>query len=206
MLVIGLTGGIGSGKTTVSDIFKDAGVPIIDADVISRHLTEPGQPTHEAIKFHFGDTIINQQGEVDRKKLRDIVFTNPTERAWLENLIHPLVKKEIETAISHLHTPYCIVSIPLLVETGPYEMLDRVLVVDIDPDKAIERVASRDSTEKDKVKQIINAQASRENRLKAADDIIENNQDLDHLTNQVVALEKKYQDLANQNGFRKSKP
>src|SRR3990167_4504947 len=131
MLVIGLTGGIGSGKSTVADRFAEHGAPIIDTDIIAREVTEPNQPALEQIKSHFGAAIIATDGTLDRKKLRDYIFEHPHERLWLEKLLHPLILAQVKHLIQTTRSaPYCIVVIPLLAESKPFPFIHRILVVD----------------------------------------------------------------------------
>jgi len=194
MLVIGLTGGIGSGKSVVSTLFEQLNVPVIDADVIAKQLTEPNTSAFTKIHGHFGNNIL--QGKVlNRKKLRDIIFTEPKEREWLEKLLHPLIAQEIKNQVQRLTAPYCIVSIPLLLEVAPYEFIKRVLVVDADEETQIQRVMARDHVSHDAVRAIMTTQITRDERLSRADDVIDNNLDLPHLENQVLELHKKYLEI-----------
>jgi len=187
MLVVGLTGGIGSGKTTVSALFEKLGVPVIDADVIARKVTGPNTPAFFAITTHFGQSIL-RDGQLDRQKLRDIIFNDPKERQWLENILHPLIEKEMAEQLARLSVPYCILSIPLLLEVTPYSFIDRILVVDVEEEEQIKRVMQRDHVTREAVTQIMVTQLNRHERLIKAHDLIENK--ADHL-----ALEKKVLDL-----------
>lgn len=196
MLIIGLTGGIGAGKTTVSDMFKEHGVPIIDADVIAKELTKPNQPAFFDIVDHFEEEVLLENGSLNRPKIRAIIFANPHERLWLEQYLHPLIRKEITESIARLKTPYCIVVIPLLVEIDPYPFLNRILVVDADPAFQIERVKQRDNLNTESVEAIIKAQIDREQRLKIAHDIIYNNGNLKTLAKDVTTLHQFYIQLA----------
>lgn len=196
MLVIGLTGGIGSGKSTVADVFATLEVPIIDADKIARQLTETDQPAFQAIVRHFGSDILLSNGTLDRKKMRERVFNQPTEKAWLENLLHPLIRQVITKEIAKLSAPYCVVVIPLLFETGPYPFLSRILVVDISPDLQIERVRKRDQLTAEQVEKMLQSQVCREERLAGADEVIGNEGDLARLEREVEKMHRYYLGLA----------
>lgn len=196
MLVIGLTGGIGSGKSTVAKLFADHGVPIIDADVITRELTRPDQPAFLDIIDHFDEKILLENGTLDRAMLRKIIFIHPEERRWLEALLHPQVEKIIQQKIQKINAPYCIAVIPLLLEVEPYLFIDRILVVDSPEHMQIERVVSRDDTTKTHVEAIIKTQTIRDERIKKADDIIINDGVLADLIPQVEKLHQLYQSLA----------
>lgn len=197
MLIIGLTGGIGSGKSTVARLFADKGIPVIDADVIARHLTMPNEPALHAIVDHFGIPILQKDGSLNRTALRDIVFNNPAERQWLEQLLHPLIREKISQELasisaSGLCPPYCLVVIPLLLETGAYPFLDRILVVDAPESLQIERIIARDNTPSDNARAIITAQTTREERLKHANDVIINEGSLADLLPQIDKLHGQY--------------
>lgn len=181
MLVIGLTGGIGSGKSTVATLFANHGVPIIDADIVAREVTEPHEPALKHITTHFGDHLLLKDGQLDRTALRNIIFEQPNERIWLENLLHPIIRQRIEQQINRVAAPYCIVIIPLLFETGPYPFLNRILVIDAPENDQIERAASRDESAQSQIASILKTQATREERLKGADDIIINQGPLTNL-------------------------
>ncbi|MBE9515723.1 MAG: dephospho-CoA kinase [Proteobacteria bacterium] len=197
MLIVGLTGGIGSGKTAVADLFKQAGVQIIDADEIGRHLSQKGQAGYEAIIKEFGAGMIADGGELNREKLRDTVFKDNNKRKRLESLLHPLIRDEIAGKLKQLKTePYCIIVVPLLIETDYHTLVDRILVVDTTERNQIERVIQRDNLSHDKVKKIMRAQLSRTKRLQQADDVIENNSDISHLKDAVGVLHKHYLELA----------
>lgn len=196
MLIIGLTGGIGSGKTTVSDLFSALGVPIIDTDVIARELVEPGQPALTDITTLFGKDLLNPDGRLNRSKLGDITFNKPDARKQLEQILHPRIRKQVSERLKKLHSPYAIVVIPLLIETGDRSYIDRILVVDCERQNQINRVAQRDQRSKQQIKQILQAQVSRQQRLQAADDVLDNNADQDTLKQQVDVLHHKYLALA----------
>lgn len=196
MLVIGLTGGLGSGKTTVAALFEERGVGIIDADKLSRVVVQPNKPAYEAIIERYGQELCLPNNEINRAKLRNLIFNQPNERLWLEGLLHPKIRAAIVAEIPKQTGPYCMAVIPLLVETLPYPFLDRILVVDIDTELQIERVMARDQCSHSKAVQIISTQASREHRLNHANDVITNNGDLAQLTAQVQRLHESYLKLA----------
>jgi dephospho-CoA kinase len=195
-LVIGLTGGIGSGKSTVAELFAHHNVPIIDTDQISRDLTLPGSPALQQIQEKFGPTVI-EHGKLNRKLLRDIIFSDSEKRQWLEELLHPLIREEMRKQVEATTAPYCIVIIPLLFESPPNPIIDRVLVVDVTPEVQIERVAKRDMHSILQVEAIMQAQVTRESRLAGADDIIFNVEGPEYLVPQVEKLHKSYLAIAN---------
>lgn len=196
MLVVGVTGGIGSGKTAATDRFQALGITVVDADLASRVIVEPGRPALAAIGEHFGPGIIAADGTLDRRALRDIVFANPEERKWLERLTHPLIAQEIIRQIQASQSPYTVLASPLLLESGQSRMAQRVLVIDVPEDVQIARTASRDNTDASSVKAIIAAQMKRQDRLAKADDVIVNDQSLEQLHRAVDALHQQYLDMA----------
>ena len=191
-LIVGLTGGIGSGKSTVASYFAALGVGIIDADAIAHDLVRPGTLPLAKILHRFGPDILTPKGELDRRALSAIVFQNPTERAWLEALLHPLIRGQIRLAISRLTSPYGMVVAPLLVESGTYKDLDRILVVDSPEEMQIQRTINRDGVDEARVRATLKTQATRQQRLSVAGDVILNDGDLTHLEKQVLALHQKY--------------
>ena len=195
MLVIGLTGGIGSGKSTVADLFAQLGVPVIDTDKISRQLVQPGQPALSEIINTFGE-ITEHNGQLDRNKLRQLIFEDEKKRAQLEKILHPKIQQEVKTQLTNKNHPYTIVVIPLLAEKGKYPFIDRVLVVDCDEQLQLERAMNRDNQNQLQIENIIRAQASRQQRLDIADDIINNDSDINDLKMAVEQLDSKYQQLA----------
>jgi dephospho-CoA kinase len=195
MLVVGLTGGIGSGKSTVANMFAALSVPVIDADVISREITQPGKPAFNSIIRHFGERLILADGKLNRSQLRDIIFEDTKQRLWLEHLTHPLIRDEMGRQIKSFTAPYCIAVIPLLLEVEFYTFINRILVVDAPEQKQIERVLSRDNSRKEQVKAILNAQANRHDRLARAHDIINNDGNIADLEIQVKNLNEKYTKL-----------
>lgn len=181
MLVVALTGGIGSGKSTVSKRFEKLGVPVIDSDLIAREQVTSGSPCLRDIQERFGPAIIQPDGALDRTALRKLVFDNPKKRKQLEAILHPRIRAEMEHRLKALHTPYAILVIPLLLESGQMDLADRVLVVDCPESAQIDRVQQRDGLDPAQLKQILAAQTDRAARLAAADDVIENNGSLDEL-------------------------
>lgn len=196
VLVIGVTGGIGSGKTTVANLFSSLGVPIIDADELARQVVMPGQAAYEEIVQRFGPTIVTDSGELDRRQLRESVFSDPADRARLEEIVHPRVYAEIKKQLDSLDSPYAIVVVPLLIESGGRKLVDRVLVVDTPPETQIERTNRRDGTARRTIKKILAAQLDRSTRLSAADDVIENSSSMETLEEAVSDLHRRYLDEA----------
>ena len=199
VLTIALTGGIGSGKTSIASIFKSLGVPIIDSDTISKEIILPGKPCFKDIVNEFGEEILTNKGTIDRYKLRDIIFNNDKARIKLENIIHPVVFKNIDTEISLINYPYCLVIIPLLIETKSTERFDRILVIDALESLQFERIVKRDDISPILIKKIIKTQAKRKERLRYANDIIVNNDKIMNLNKSINALHKKYLGLSNNN-------
>lgn len=196
MLKIGLTGGIGSGKSTVTELFRKLGVPVIDADEISHEITRSGESGARIVSENFGKDYLDAEGHVDRAQLRQLVFENPKERERLEQVLHPLIRKRILSEARSTRNSYCILSIPLLLE-GTYDYgLDRVLVVDAPDPVRIERVGQRSGLSEAEIHHIMKAQVSRETRLAAADEVIDNSGSIDALSKQVEALHRKYLMLA----------
>jgi len=197
MFTVGLTGGIGSGKSTVADCFAALGVPVIDTDVIARDLTAPGGPALDAIRAAFGDTVMQADRSLDRAALRRRVFADAGARRQLEAILHPRIRQAVELKLAALAGSYALVVIPLLVETGGYrDLLNRVLVVDCPEALQIARVVARSGLTPDEVKAILAAQASRAERLAAADDVIVNAASPESLPAQVATLHQHYQILA----------
>jgi dephospho-CoA kinase len=191
-LLIGLTGGIGTGKSTVCKLFAERGVAVIDADAIAKELVALDQPALQTIVQEFGKGIIDAKGRLRRDRLRSIVFSDPERRKRLEKLLHPLILEEMLSRANRAGGPYCILCIPLLVETDQSSAVDRVLVVDAPQALQTQRVMERDHLTIDEIKAIMQAQASREERLEVADDIIMNDSDITKLAEQVEALHQKY--------------
>jgi len=191
-LVIGITGGIGSGKTTVANLFSSLGVPVIDADELARQVVAPGQPAYEEILRHFGSGIALQSGELDRKQLRERAFSDPAARVHLEEIVHPRVYEKMKQQLDSLDTAYAIVVVPLLIESGGRDLVDRVLVVDSPEQLQISRTNRRDGTDPEVIEKILAAQLDRGARLSAADDVIENNASEEALTEAVYTLDRQY--------------
>ena len=196
VLTIALTGGIGSGKTSIASIFKNLGVPIIDSDTISKEIILPGKQCFKDIVNEFGEEILTNKGTIDRYKLRDIIFNNDKARIKLENITHPIIFKNIDIQTSLINYPYCLVIVPLLIETKSVKYFDKVLLVDTLENIQFERVAKRDSMSPTLVRKIIKTQATRSERLKYADDIIENNNEIGNLNEYINILHKKYLTLS----------
>lgn len=196
MLIIGLTGGIGTGKSTVAGYFAQLGIPVIDADRIARELVIPGSPVLREIADAFGTELVLPDGNLDRPQLRQQIFSDPERRRQLEAILHPRIYAEMRRRMQTLHAAYCILVIPLLLETGKTGLVDRILVVDAPEISQRERVISRDGMSEDILEAILRTQISRSERLRAADDIIVNNTDLADLRDQVATLHRRYLDLA----------
>jgi dephospho-CoA kinase len=198
MFTVGLTGGIGSGKSTVADCFAAHGVPVIDTDVIAHDLTAPGGAALDAIRAAFGEPVMQTDGTLDRAALRRRVFTDADARRQLEGILHPRIRQVVEQTLAALAAPYVLIVIPLLVETGGYrDLLNRVLVVDCPEDLQIARVMARSGLSRDEVMAILAAQAGRAERLAVADDVLVNTASPEALRARVVALHQRYQTLAN---------
>ena len=191
--VVGLTGGIGSGKSTVARLFGDLGVHWVDADDVAREVVEPGTPALERISEHFGKTILTSEGALDRAQLRGIVFEKPEERVWLESLLHPIIREELIRQLNpeNYQLPYVLLVSPLLLETDQHELVDRIIVIDVPEETQIERTMARDTNSREQVERIIGAQMSREDRLARADEVIDNNRPLDEVTRQVRELHER---------------
>lgn len=198
MLTIGLTGGIGSGKSTVADLFGELGIAMVDADQVSRDVVTPGSAALEQIAAHFGSEILLEDGSLNRAALRKIVFADEKQRLWLEQLLHPLINDLLRAQLQSCRSPYCLLVSPLLLETSQHELADRVLVVDVSEDTQLERALQRDGSDEQTIRGIIAAQIDRDRRLQAADDIIDNDRPLAELKPQVLRLHELYLQLANQ--------
>ncbi len=199
-MIIGLTGGIGSGKSAVSSHFEILGIMVVDADVVAREVVEPGQPALVQIAEHFGESIINSKGALDRAALRVLIFEDKNERKWLESLLHPLIRDEITQQLKQSQSPYSILSSPLLLETDQHSMVDRILVVDVPVETQIERTTQRDNNSLEQVEAIINAQSSRTIKQQKADEIILNTGTIESLHEKVDELHLHY--LKSVNDFK----
>ena len=195
MLRIGLTGGIGSGKTTVANHFSSLGIHIIDADEIVHQISTPGHQAFNEIIQHFGSGILNTDGTLNRHKLSQSVFNDATERKALESILHPAVRAAMLQQMKESDSPYCILVIPLLVETDYTDLVDRVLVVTAERDKRIAWITKRNGLSETQIESIMAAQASDEDRNRIADDVIENNGSLDSLFKQVEDLDRGYRKI-----------
>ena len=197
MLTIGLTGGIGSGKSEVAGMFNQLGVPVIDADVIAHQLVEPGTEALSEITAAFGETILTSEGTLDRAKLAGIVFKKPDMKQQLETIIHPRVREQIKAyKDAHKNEPYIVVVIPLLLESGQRDLVDRVLVVNAAETVRIQRVQARDGRREEQIRSIMRNQADDAQRRAAADDSIDNSGSLDDLMMSVHKLHQQYISLA----------
>ena len=200
MFIIGLTGGIGSGKSTIAEHFTALGIPCIDADQTARDVVQPGEPALAAIAQHFGQDVIQTDGTLDRRRLREKIFADPAARAWLNNLLHPLIRQRMVQQCQQAQGPYCILMVPLLFENHLQSLVQRTLVVDVDEATQIRRTMRRDNTTEEQVKAIIAAQCPRQQRLALADDVIQNGDDVTATQRQqaVYALHQTYLQLAAQ--------
>ncbi len=195
MLKIGLTGGIGCGKSAVANLFAAKGIIVLDADEIGRELVAPGQPALAAIALEFGDAVL-KGGSLDRAKLRRLIYADYAAKRKLEALLHPLIYQALSERMQGLAEPYCILAIPLLIETGHEHFVDRILVVDCLPEQQYQRVRKRDGLDDAAIESIIQAQAGRDKRLAAADDVIDNTGSLEQLRQWVEALHLGYLAMA----------
>ena len=195
-LCIGLTGGIGSGKSTVAALFTRHGVPVIDTDEIAHALAAPDQPAHGDIVAAFGREALDSSGRIDRARLRQRIFSNPAERARLEAILHPRIRAAVTRQVEALHAPYCVIVVPLLIETGFTDLVDRVLVIDADDAARVQRTTARSGLNEPEIRSIMASQAGRGERLQKADDVITNNSDLAHLEREVARLHTTYLSLA----------
>lgn len=189
---IGLTGGIASGKSTVADMFADLGIAVIDTDLIAREVVQPGQPALIEIRSIFGDSVFNADGTLDRSALRQRIFSDDAAREQLESILHPLIQDETIQRINTATGSYIVVVVPLLANSPLREHIDRILVVDCDAATQIERLLARDAETVEQARRILAAQASREQRLAIADDVIDNNSTLAAVSTQVSAIHDRY--------------
>lgn len=194
--IVGLTGGIGCGKTTVSNLFHAFGVPVIDADIVARQVVAPGSPCLSTITEHFGPDILLENGELNRSLLRQKVFSNTEDKTWLDNLLHPAIRQRILTELAGVQSAYAILVAPLLLENGLEQYVQRVLVIDVPESVQVKRTLTRDNTSEQQVKAIMAAQLPRQERLNRADDIITNDSSVAELAPKVAALHQQYLQLA----------
>lgn len=199
MYVVAITGGIGSGKTTVANQFAELGIEVVDADIIAREVVEPGTPALAAIAAHFGADVIAPDGRLDRRQLRERVFTDPQAKGWLNALLHPLIRSEMQRQCAAARSPYCLLVVPLLVENLLTALANRVLVIDVDEATQIERTCRRDGVSREQAEAILAAQASRTERLAAADDVLDNqNGTPEAIKSRIFALHETYLAFASQ--------
>ncbi len=203
-LRIALTGGIASGKTTVANLFAALGVTVVDTDLLAREVVAPGSALLPQIAAHFGASVLQADGSLDRAKLRERVFAEPAERLWLEQLTHPAIRALTDARCDSAAGHYVIVAIPLLVETRGAARFDRVLVVDSDPSIQLARLQARDGATRQQAERMLAAQATREQRLAIADDIIRNDGDLENLRIQVEKLHREYSNAASAQSDRRT--
>ena len=197
MFSVGLTGGIASGKTTISDLFAKRGVPVVDTDSISRQLLEPGELAFEQVCEHFGDDILDQDGKIDRRRLREIVFSQADEKTWLETMLHPLIfQRSHDAIVANARSEYVLVVVPLLFETNYQSLVDRILVVDCPAEQQIERLMKRDRIDESLARKMLAQQLSNAERVARAHDIIDNRSETADLESQVVALHDFYLELS----------
>jgi dephospho-CoA kinase len=194
MFIVALTGGIGAGKSEASNIFASLGVPIVDLDVISHQLTAKNQPLVNTIITAFGQAYATEEGALNRKKMRQLIFKNPDARKQLNAILHPAIHEEATKQIQrHAHAPYTILAVPLLEKDSPYfSIINRTLVIDCDESSQINRVKQRNNLSEEEIKQIIQAQAPRQARLGIADDVITNNGNIEELHSKIENLHQKY--------------
>lgn len=192
MFILGLTGGIGSGKSAASAFFRDAGIAVVDADMVAREVVEPGEPAWSAIKERFGNDAINEDNTLNRAWLRQKVFSEPEERRWLEGQTHPRIRDRITEQLAAAKSPYAILESPLLFESGQYELVTSTLVVDVPEQLQVERACNRDGNDPEQIKRIIAAQLPRRERLQRADQVVDNSGSLDELHKQLSALHATY--------------
>ncbi|WP_413488845.1 dephospho-CoA kinase [Shewanella baltica] len=194
--VVGLTGGIGSGKTTVANLFAAEGITLVDADIVARDVVAQGSKGLEAIVSHFGIEMLTPEGELDRAKLRQRIFSHPEEREWLNQLLHPMIRQEMLAQVEKATSAYVIMVVPLLFENGLDRLVNRTLVVDISPELQINRTVKRDNVDASQVNNIISSQCSRSEKLARADDIIDNQGEISSLKREVLALHQRYLQLS----------
>jgi dephospho-CoA kinase len=192
VFAVGLTGNIASGKSTAAQIFSDLGIEVLSADKISKELTALHTSAYKQIIAHFGSSIELSDRTINRRLLRDIIFSDPKQRKWLENLLHPLIRQELESRVNLCSSPYCIVEIPLLIDKKNYPYLNKILLVDVDQNIQIKRVMARDKCTKEQAMSIISSQPDVNVRIKNADDVINNNLDTLALQHSLNSLHLKY--------------
>ncbi|MEF1290102.1 dephospho-CoA kinase [Vibrio sp. M260118] len=199
-LVIGVTGGIASGKTTVANLFhQEFGIEIVDADVVARQVVEPESEGLKAIEQHFGREVIQQDGTLDRAKLREIIFSQPEQKAWLNNLLHPMIRTQMLADLAKVQSEYALLVIPLMVENNLQSLADKVLVVDVDEETQVQRTVERDKVDVEQARAILSSQATRQQRLSIADYVVKNNTENQKLLYQITELHKKFLEITRAN-------
>ena len=196
MFIVGLTGGIGSGKTVASDRFEELGVKVVDADIASRVVVENGQPALHSIEGKFGSDVISDDGSLNRAKLREIIFKDNEAKSWLEALLHPLIAKHISDEISRATSKYAVLVSPLLFETSQFEMCNRTLLIDVSKEVQILRTTARDNASKSQVEKIISSQMDRDQKINKADDVIVNDGEINDLISKIDDIHQKYIEIA----------
>ena len=199
MYVVAITGGIGSGKTTVANQFAALGIEVVDADLIAREVVAPGTPALAAIVNHFGAEMLTEQGLLDRRALRERIFSDPAAKFWLNALLHPIIRSEMLRQCAAVSSPYCLLVVPLLVENRLTELADRVLVIDVDEATQIERTCHRDGVSREQAQAILASQANRSERLAMADDVLDNQSGTtETIRERILALHETYLAFASQ--------
>ena len=194
--VVGVSGGIGSGKTTVTHLFTRYNIDVIDADLVARQVVQPGTAALQAIIEKLGPQVVEKNGQLNRNQLRTLIFNDPELKHWLNQLLHPAIREQMLVQIQQAKSDYCLLSVPLLVENKLDKMVDRVLIVDVSEDTQLQRTLLRDKTNTQQIRAIMQSQATREQRLEVADDILDNNANPETLPPQIEKLHKKYLQLA----------
>lgn len=194
--IVGLTGGIGSGKTTVANLFHDLGVQSVDADLVAREVVMPGEPALDAIVMHFGQDILQNDGQLDRAVLRTRIFADDAEKQWLNQLLHPLIRQRLLQQLQQCTSDYALLIAPLLLENKLQTYTDRVLVVDVPQELQLSRTIQRDQVPSEQVQNILNSQISRPDRLRLADDVLLNTVPISQLQPQIQQLHARYQQFA----------
>ena len=202
--IVALTGGIASGKTLVSDEFAKLGVPVVDMDVIAHDIVEPGQPALKEIEAAFGSDIIDSNGRLKRPAIRSLIFSDPEARKNLESILHPRIRQKASEAVAKISSAYCILVIPLLTEQRVYPNVNRILVVDVEPETQINRLMARDGGSREQAEKTLAAQASREQRLNIAGDVLDNSGSVEQVCDEVAKLHEKYGRLARRRGFNET--
>jgi dephospho-CoA kinase len=198
--VIGLTGGIASGKTTVANLFKQQfKIDVVDADIVAREVVEPGSTGLNAIIEHFGIDIVREDQSLDRAKLREQIFSNPDEKAWLNALLHPMIREKMIEDLEQVESEYALLVVPLLIENKLDSLCDRVLVVDVEPETQISRTVKRDNVSEDQARAILASQATQAQRLAIANDVVRNNPNDPDLLLQITDLHEKYLAMCKKN-------